>query len=74
VFSMRTEKYLQEGTIAKLRGTVRFETFMAMNKKTAVFWDVTPRGSCRNRCFGGMCDFHHQGDKDKRARNKVSYN
>jgi hypothetical protein len=21
--------------------------------KNAVFWDVTPRGSCKNRCFGG---------------------
>jgi hypothetical protein len=21
--------------------------------KNGVFWDVTPRGSCKNRCFGG---------------------
>jgi hypothetical protein len=23
------------------------------NTKNAVFWDVTPRGSCKNRRFGG---------------------
>jgi hypothetical protein len=22
--------------------------------KNAVFWDVRPCGSCKNRCFGGM--------------------
>jgi hypothetical protein len=26
---------------------------MAMNMKNGVFWDVTPRGSCKNRRFGG---------------------
>jgi hypothetical protein len=26
----------------------RFEVFKAMTMKNAVFWDVTPRGSCRN--------------------------
>jgi hypothetical protein len=32
---------------------VRFEVFTALTKKNAVFWDVTPCGSCRNRRFGG---------------------
>jgi hypothetical protein len=31
---------------------VRFEVFK-VTMKTAVFWDVTPFGSCRNRRFGG---------------------
>jgi hypothetical protein len=32
---------------------VRFEVFTAVTKKNAVFWDVTPCGSCKNRRFGG---------------------
>jgi hypothetical protein len=32
---------------------VRFEVFTAMTMKNAVFWDVTPCGSCKNRRFGG---------------------
>jgi hypothetical protein len=31
--------------------------------KNAVFWDVTPYGSCKNRLFGGTYRLHHQGDK-----------
>jgi hypothetical protein len=30
-----------------------------------VFWDVTPRGSCKNRRFRGMKRLHHQGDKNR---------
>jgi hypothetical protein len=33
---------------------VRFEVFTAVTMKNGVFWDVTPGGSCKNRCFGGM--------------------
>jgi hypothetical protein len=29
--------------------------------KSAVFWAVTPRGSCRNRRFGGTYRLHRQG-------------
>jgi hypothetical protein len=32
---------------------VRFEVFTAVTMKNAVFWDVTPYGSCKNRRFGG---------------------
>jgi hypothetical protein len=32
---------------------VRFEVFTAVTMKNGVFWDVTPCGSCKNRCFGG---------------------
>jgi hypothetical protein len=32
---------------------VRFEVFKAVTMKNSVFWDVTPRGSCNNRRFGG---------------------
>jgi hypothetical protein len=28
---------------------VRFEVFTAVTMKNGVFWDVTPRGSCKNR-------------------------
>jgi hypothetical protein len=33
---------------------------MAVTLKYAVFWDVTPRGSCKNRCFGRMYYIHNQ--------------
>jgi hypothetical protein len=32
---------------------VRFEVLTAVTMKNAVFWDVTPCGSCKNRYFGG---------------------
>jgi hypothetical protein len=31
---------------------IRFEVFTAVTMKNAVFWDVTPRGSCKNGRFG----------------------
>jgi hypothetical protein len=30
-----------------------FEVFTAVTTKNAVFWDVMPCGSCKNRRFGG---------------------
>jgi hypothetical protein len=33
--------------------------------KNAVFWDVTPRGSCKNQRFGGTWYHLHQGDKNQ---------
>jgi hypothetical protein len=33
--------------------SVTFEVFMAVTMKNADFWDVTSRGSCKNRRFGG---------------------
>jgi hypothetical protein len=35
------------------RKNVRFEVLTAVTMKNGVFWDVTPRGSCKNRRFGG---------------------
>jgi hypothetical protein len=32
---------------------VRFEVFTVVIMKNAVFWDVMPCGSCKNRRFGG---------------------
>jgi hypothetical protein len=40
--------------------------------KNAIFWNVTPRGSCKNRCFGGTYRLHHQGEKNLRTRKNVS--
>jgi hypothetical protein len=51
---------------------VRFEVFMAVTMKNVIFWDVTPCGSCKNRRLGGTCGLHHQGDKNRRARNVSS--
>jgi hypothetical protein len=46
----------------------------ANDMKNAVFWDVTPCGSCKNRRFGGTHRLHHQGEKHQRAKNNVSSN
>jgi hypothetical protein len=46
--------------------------FTVVTMKNAVFCDVTPCGSCKNRCFGGRYRFRHQGDKNQRARNNLS--
>jgi hypothetical protein len=40
--------------------------------KDAVFWDGTPHGSCKNRCFAGKYRLHHHGDKNRQARNNIS--
>jgi hypothetical protein len=32
---------------------VGFGVFTAVAMKNAVFWDVTPCGSCKNQSFGG---------------------
>jgi hypothetical protein len=42
---------------------VKFEVFMAVTVKNAVFWDVAPCRSCVNRLFGGTYRLHLQGMK-----------
>jgi hypothetical protein len=37
--------------------------------ENAVFRDVAPCGSCKNRRFWGTQRLHHQGDKNRRTRN-----
>jgi hypothetical protein len=53
---------------------VRFEVFMAVTSKNAVFWDVASCGSCTNRSFGATYSFLLQGDKNERPGNKVTSN
>jgi hypothetical protein len=43
----------------------RFEVFTGVTMKNGVFWDVTPRGSCKNRRFGETQRLLHQGDKNR---------
>jgi hypothetical protein len=45
---------------------------MAVTMMNAIFWDVTPCGSCRKRRFGGTYRLHHLGDKNRLARNNIS--
>jgi hypothetical protein len=40
-------------TVPVTRQNVRFEVFRVVTMKNAVFWDVMPCGSCKNRPFGG---------------------
>jgi hypothetical protein len=44
---------------------VRFEVFTTVTMKNAVFWDVTPCASCKNRRFGGIYRLLHQDDKNR---------
>jgi hypothetical protein len=43
--------------------SVRFEVFMVVTMRNAIFWDVAPCGSYENQRFGGMCHLHHPGKK-----------
>jgi hypothetical protein len=38
-----------------------------MTMKNSVLWDVTPCGSCKNRCFGGILRLHFRCDKNRRV-------
>jgi hypothetical protein len=42
--------------------------------KSVFFRDVMPFGTCKNQRFGRSYRLHHQGDKNRRARNNVSSN
>jgi hypothetical protein len=46
---------------------VRYDVFTVMTMKNAVLWDVTPCGSCKNRCFRGMSRLHHQLTSNQRT-------
>jgi hypothetical protein len=56
---MRYEVLIRQGVVSiilldMISGqvtVVRFEVFTAVTMKNGVFWDVTPRGSCKNRHF-----------------------
>jgi hypothetical protein len=41
---------------------VRSEVFMAVTMKNAIFWDVAPCGTCKNRRFRRMYCLHLQGE------------
>jgi hypothetical protein len=54
---------------------VRFEVLTAVTMEIALFWDVTPCGSCMNRCFGGTYCLHHlHSISSRRARFLVTAN
>jgi hypothetical protein len=42
--------------------------------KNAVFWDVMPCASRKNRRFGEQYHLHYQSDKNRRAGNNVHSN
>jgi hypothetical protein len=50
---------------------VRFGSFTAVTMKNGVFWDTTPRISCKSQRFGGTQLLHHQGDKNRWIGNNV---
>jgi hypothetical protein len=56
---------IQEFTTFKQKLLCKICGFTAVTMKNAIFWDVSPRGSCKNQCFGGIYRLHHQGDKNQ---------
>jgi uncharacterized protein with PIN domain len=48
------QKYITILPLHNIHENARFEVFMAVTTKNAVFWDVTQCGSCKNRHFRGM--------------------
>jgi hypothetical protein len=38
-----------------------------LQMRNAVFWDVTPRGSCKNWHFGGIYSIHNPDEKNRQA-------
>jgi hypothetical protein len=42
--------------------------------KSDVSWNVMPCGSCKNQCYGINRRHNHQGDKNRRAKNKARSN
>jgi hypothetical protein len=57
---------------AKSKHLVRFQVFMTVTMKNAVFWDVTPCRSCVNRRFRGTQRLHLQGRKIRQRGASVS--
>jgi hypothetical protein len=53
---------------------VKFEGFMAVTMKNAVFWDIMPCASCKIRHVGGTYRLLHQGGKNRWTRNNASSN
>jgi hypothetical protein len=47
------QRDVESSGVSRLEGVVKFEVFTAETMKNDVFWDVTPRGSCKNWRFGG---------------------
>jgi hypothetical protein len=40
--------------------------------KDAIFWDVSPCGSCKNQRFGGTYRLHLQGENNRRTKNMLT--
>jgi hypothetical protein len=51
-YALRSSNYAVTIT-EKLGYYNRLEVFTAVTMKNVVFWHVAPRGSCKNRHFGG---------------------
>jgi hypothetical protein len=58
--------------LLKLGKYVRFEIFIAVTMKNAVFWDVVPCKSSVNRRFGGTYRLHLKGRKIREQGTNVS--
>jgi hypothetical protein len=61
-------------TLPTSNATARHSGGGLSSLKNGVFWDATSCDFCNNRRFGGTYRLHHQGDKNRRARNNVTVN
>jgi hypothetical protein len=52
----------------------RFEVFMAVTMKNAIFWVVMLCGSHKNWHFGAKNHLHRKGAKNRWTRNNISSN
>jgi hypothetical protein len=50
---------------------MRCKVFMSVTMKNAIFWDVTPCGSCKNERFRRTYCIRQKADKNRRAGNKL---
>jgi hypothetical protein len=65
--SFRIEYFHLKRLFLKFTHSLKFVKQTITFLKNGVFWDVTPRGSCKNRCFGGSSRLLNQGISLQRA-------
>jgi hypothetical protein len=71
---VRTSQGTHYFSVTELRRSMLCKIWVVhtVTMKNAVFWDVRPCGSCKNRRSGGTYHLHHQGNKNRQFRNNFS--
>jgi hypothetical protein len=69
----RKFSYIYHKNISDFVPLAKSEIFTTMTMKNAVFWELTPCDSCKNRRFGGT-HLHYQVGKNLQVKNKITNN